>query len=83
MSGGAAVCRFAHRWPWLPLQGTTYSQAQLLAASPIQSDLGALASAGAGENLTVPVFVNDTSGGVRLADCRQDPVARYQQLQAW
>lgn len=47
-------------------QGTTYSQAQLLAASSIQSDLGALASAGAGENLTVPVFINDTRGGVRL-----------------
>jgi hypothetical protein len=61
-------------------QNTTYSQAQLLAASPIQSDLGVLASAGAGENLTVPVFVNDTSGGVRLAGCRQNPVAWCQQL---
>lgn len=47
-----------------PLQNETYTLQQLLAASPIQTDLGALVSAGAGENISLPAFVNNTGGTV-------------------
>ena len=76
--GGAARYSDAHRRS--APQGAALSQAQLLAASPIQSDLGVVASAGANRSVSLPVFVNDTRGGVRLPDWRHNPAAWYQQL---
>ena len=48
-------------------QNAALSVAQLLAASPIQSDLGVLVSAGANRSVQLPVFVNNTDSVVRLA----------------
>ena len=39
------------------LQNKTFNRAGLLAASPLQTDLGALVSAGAGRNVSLPVSV--------------------------